>query len=186
MDSPLVGFVVIALVVAGAILLFVLILLAGRRGTRQSAPAAADPTVRRVLVVLTTDCVDERVCDRILAQHDSVEVRVAVPEISGRLGYYVASDDRDASRVARDRLEHALGLLAAKGVTASGSVGDGSASAAQLIADHVGDFAPSEIIVVVHPEPEEHWSEQHLVQDAAQRFDVPVTIVHAFDATAPG
>jgi hypothetical protein len=184
MDLQVLGFALVALVLAAVIALFAVIILSAGRRSSEPAPAPHDPGVHRILVLLTTDCVDERVCRRIAAERGPVAVRVVVPPLSGRLAYYVASDDRAALLVAGARLERALGILAAHGIPGSGAIGDASASAAQLVADELGGFGPDEVVLVVHPAAEEQWSEQHLVHDAAQRFDVPVTVVHAFEPDA--
>jgi len=180
----LIGFGVVGVVLLLVILFFSGIIFSTGRGGRDAAPPGSDPTCRRLLVLLTTDCVDEDVCRRLASGPIPVEVRVAVPLLSGHLDYYVAGDDREALPAAELRLERALGALHAHGIAASGVVGDMSASATQLAADEVAGFGPDEIVLVVHPEAEEQWAEHHLVRDAAERFTVPITLVRAFEPEA--
>ncbi len=181
----LIGFVVVAAVLVVVALFFTGVISLAGRGTADPAAPVPDRSMRRVLVLLTTDCVDDDVCRRVAGGALPVEVRVAVPPLAGHVDYYLAGDDREALPVAERRLADALTALDSHGVNGSGVVGDLSASATQLVADEVGGYGPDEIVLVVHPDAEQHWAEHHLVRDAPQRFAVPITIVRSFDQASP-
>lgn len=158
-------------------------------GTRQSRQTAAvpdsswDEDTHRVLVLLTTDCVDERVCREITDRTEPVEVRLAVPLQPSRLDYYVVGTGEEALPVAEKRLATALGHLHARGITASGGLGDISVGPVEMIQDEAAFFRPHEVVLVIDPEEEQTWMEHTLVKDAASRYDIPIMVMHAHAVT---
>lgn len=120
-------------------------------GTRQSRQTASvpepswDEDIHRVLVLLTTDCVDERVCREITDRTEPVMIRVAVPLQPSRLDYYVVGTDEDALPTAEKRLSTALGHLHDRGIKASGALGEISVGPVEMIQDEAATFRPHEI-----------------------------------------
>jgi hypothetical protein len=175
-----------ALLALGA--LIAALTLGGRVRLRgQQAPPHAPRDRHRVLVLLTTDCVDERVCDRIARRAGRpVEVRVAVPLLAGPLATLVTVDDRDAVVAARQRMEAALAALRAHGVPCSGVVGGPTADPVQLLEDELATWAPDELVLVIHPEAEQAWAEHGIEREAVVRFAMPLTVVRAFEPIGAG
>lgn len=159
-------------------------------GVAESRAMATVPDIiwdderHRVLVLLTTDCVDERVCRAITDRREAVEVRIAVPLMPSRLDYYVVGTDETARPIAEERLRIALGHLERSGIPASGRLGDISVGPVELIQDEAAFFRPHEVALVVHPDDESTWMEHTLVKDAASRYDIPLTVMHAYDRAA--
>jgi hypothetical protein len=176
-----IGFIVVGGIIAILITIFWVLFALTRRGGRRTIEqsAVAPGGHRRVLVLLTTDCVDERVCREIMDREEPVEIRVAVPTPISRFGYYVTGDDRAVQDVAERRLAGALAMLEEQGVPCSGVLGDASAGPEQLIEDELASYGPDEIVIVIHPELDRTWPEHALVEEAVARLDVPVVVVHS-------
>ena len=68
-----------------------------------------------------------------------------------------------------------LARLREGGVNARGEVGD--AEPLQAIEDALRTFGADEIIISTHPEGRSHWLERGVVQEARERFVVPITHV---------
>ncbi|HLB17772.1 MAG TPA: universal stress protein, partial [Gaiellaceae bacterium] len=109
---------------------------------------------------------------------------VVTPALNSPIRHWV-SDDDGARAAAQERLEKSLTQLAAAGVEARGKVGDGDPL--QAIADALRTFGADEIIISTHPEGRSHWLERGIVQNARERFAVPIThVVVDLDAECPG
>jgi hypothetical protein len=183
----IVGAVIVIGVLALLILFFGGLIGLGTKQSRMTAEVpdpAWDEDAHRVLVLLTTDCVDERVCREITDRRESVDIRVAVPLQPSRLDYYVVGTDEDALPVAERRLETALGHLHARGVNATGALGEISAGPVEMIQDEAAAFRPHEVVLVIDPEERQTWMEHTLVKDAASRYDIPLTVLHAHSVSA--
>jgi hypothetical protein len=154
------------------------------RATARVPDTLWDDERHRVLVLLTTDCVDERVCRAITDRREAVEVRVAVPLTPSRVDYYVVGTDETARPPAEKRLRTALDHLKRSGIPASGMVGDISVGPVELIQDEAAFFRPHEVVLVIHPDEEATWMEHTLVRDAASRYDIPLTVMHAYARAA--
>lgn len=182
----IVGAVIVIGVLSLLILLFGGLIGLGTRQSRQTATVPEpswDEDVHRVLVLLTTDCVDERVCREITDRNEPVEVRIAVPLQPSRLAYYVVGTDEDALPIATRRLETALGHVRGRGIRASGALGEISVGPVEMIQDEAATFRPHEVVLVIDPEERQTWMEHTLVQDAASRYDIPLTIMHTHALT---
>jgi len=102
------------------------------------------------------------------------EVLVVTPALNSPLRHWV-SDDDDARAAAQERLEKSLAQLAEAGVEARGEVGDGDPL--QAIEDALRTFGADEIIISTHPEGRSNWLERGVVENARERFVVPITHV---------
>jgi GABA permease len=102
------------------------------------------------------------------------EVLVVTPALNSPIRHWVSDEDR-AREAAAERLEHSLEAMRAAGMTASGEVGD--SDPVQAIADAIRTFAPDEIVISTHPEGRSNWLERGVVENAKERFDVPVAHV---------
>lgn len=132
----------------------------------------------RILLLLTSDLTDEECIRRAVERPDrEVAVHCAVPPLPRRLNFAVTTDDRRELPQAGERLDATLRMLHARGITATGRLGDLSAKPAQLIDDAIAYFHPDELVLVVHPTEEKQWAEDGLVDDAVHRYALPVTIV---------
>ena len=102
------------------------------------------------------------------------EVLVVTPALNSPLKHWV-SDDDGARAAAQERLDRSLAQLAEAGVQARGEVGDGDPL--QAIEDALRTFGADEIIISTHPEGRSNWLERGVVENARERFAVPITHV---------
>ena len=85
------------------------------------------------------------------------------------------SDEDPARADAQSRLDASLSRLVDAGVSARGEIGDGDPL--QALEDALREFPADEIVVSTHPPGRSHWLEQGVVEQARQRYDVPITHV---------
>ena len=99
-----------------------------------------------------------------------VEVLVVCPALNSPIRHW-ASDEDAARAAAQDRLDASLGRLREVGISARGEIGDAEPLQA------MEDFGPDELIISTHPEGRSHWLERGIVEQARERFAVPITHV---------
>jgi hypothetical protein len=157
-----------------------------RGGMRHRPPAThvvRDDTVRRILVVANETVGGGELRDLLgrKAAGVSEDVLLVCPALNTKLRTWT-SDEDGARAAAQERLDKSLGRLAELGVHARGEIGDGDPL--QALEDALRVFPADEIIVSTHPPGRSHWLEQGVVEQARQRYDVPVTHV-VVDVTSP-
>src|SRR5205807_10127326 len=105
---------------------------------------------RRVLVIANETLPGHALQEVIgLRAAGGAEVLVVAPALNGRLAHWSSDEDR-ARRVAAARLERCLADLRARGIQATGRVGD--ADPLLAIDDALRTFGADEIVVATHPE----------------------------------
>jgi hypothetical protein len=157
-----------------------------RGGMRHRPPAThvvRDETVRRILVVANETVGGGELRDLLgrKAAGVSEDVLLVCPALNTKLRTWT-SDEDGARAAAQERLDKSLGRLAQLGVHARGEIGDGDPL--QALEDALRVFPADEIVVSTHPPGRSHWLEQGVVEQARQRYDVPVTHV-VVDVTSP-
>jgi hypothetical protein len=149
---------------------------------RQPSPArpriasASPPGMHRILVI-ANETVGGSALREEIKRHvrpGETEMLVVSPALNSPIRHWV-SDEDDARRAARDRLDASVARLAQLGVTVRGNVGDGEPL--QAIEDALRTFGADEIVISTHPEGRSHWLEQDLIEKARERFAVPITHV---------
>jgi hypothetical protein len=88
---------------------------------------------------------------------------------------YWASDEDPGRRAAQERLERSLERLRGYGIHARGEVGD--SDPLQAMEDALRTFGADEIVLSTHPPGRSRWLERGIVEEARQRFAVPITHV---------
>ena len=154
--------------------------------TEKTLPRPHAAGERRILVIANETVGGHTLRSAILERSLDVreEVLVVTPALNSPLRHWV-SDDDGARAAAQERLEKSLTQLAAAGVEARGKVGDGDPL--QAIADALRTFGADEIIISTHPEGRSNWLERGIVENARERFAVPIThVVVDLDAERPG
>ena len=149
------------------------------RREEQPPKTAARPHAageRRILVVANETVGGHALRSTILAKSLDVreEVLVVTPALNSPLRHWV-SDEDGARAAAQERLDISLSQLAEAGVQARGEVGDGDPL--QAIEDALRTFGADEIIISTHPEGRSNWLERGIVENARERFAVPITHV---------
>jgi len=102
------------------------------------------------------------------------QVLLVCPALNSRVRTWT-SDEDPARAGAQERLDASLSRLAEAGVSARGEIGDGDPL--QALEDALREFPADEIVVSTHPPGRSHWLEQGVVEQARQRYDVPITHV---------
>src|ERR671924_69214 len=108
------------------------------------------------------------------------EVLLVCPALNSRVRTWT-SDEDPARAAAQARLDASLERLRSEGISARGEIGDGDPL--QALEDALRMFPADEIVVSTHPPGRSHWLEQGVVEQARQRYDVPVSHV-VVDVTA--
>src|SRR5438876_6671835 len=142
----------------------------------QTAPRPHAAGERRILVIANETVGGQTLRSMILERSLDVreEVLVVTPALNTPLRTWT-SDEDDARAAAQDRLDTSLAKLAEAGVQARGEVGDGDPL--QAIEDALRTFGADEIIISTHPEGRSNWLERGVVENARERFPVPITHV---------
>jgi len=152
--------------------------LRARRDERpqKTAPRPHAPGERRILVIANETVGGNTLRSAILERSRDVreEVLVVTPALNSPIRHWT-SDEDGARADAQQRLERSLAQLAAVGVEARGEVGDGDPL--QAIEDALRTFGADEIIISTHPEGRSNWLERGVVENARERFPVPITHV---------
>lgn len=104
----------------------------------------------------------------------SEEVLLVCPALNTRVRTWT-SDEDGARAAAQERLDACLAVLRGAGISARGEVGDGDPL--QALEDALRVFPADEIVVSTHPPGRSHWLERGVVEQARQRYDVPVSHV---------
>ncbi len=140
-------------------------------------------THHRVLILLMTDLTADDAIRKATDRTDlDVEVHLAVPPMPRRMNQQITTDDRRELPIANERLESTLRQLTERGIAATGRVGDLSAGPEQMIDDAMAYFHPDEVVVVVHPEAQQEWSESGVIEKALTTYALPITIVESDSA----
>jgi hypothetical protein len=99
------------------------------------------------------------------------EVLVVAPALESRKRWLL--DDPDPAIERADAVqEETVERLDEEGVDAAGDTGE--ADPLLAIQDALQTFDADEIVVFVHPEGEANWMEEGLVDQARERFELPV------------
>jgi membrane protein implicated in regulation of membrane protease activity len=153
--------------------------------TEKTRPRPHPAGERRILVIANETVGGQTLRSTILERSHGVreEVLVVTPALNSPLRHWVS--DNDGARVAaQERLDQSLDQLAEAGVQARGEVGDGDPL--QAIEDALRTFGADEIIISTHPEGRSNWLERGIVENARERFAVPIThVVVDLDAERP-
>ena len=144
--------------------------------TQKTLPRPHPAGERRILVIANETVGGQTLRSTILERSHGVraEVLVVTPALNSPLRHWV-SDNDGARAAAQERLEKSLDQLADAGVQARGEVGDGDP--VQAIEDALRTFGADEIIISTHPEGRSNWLERGVVENARERFPVPITHV---------
>ncbi len=151
-----------------------------RGGLIQKPPQAHvvhdDSPARKILVIANETVGGDELLTLLGAKSIDVDEQVLLvcPALNSRVRTWT-SDEDPARAGALERLDACLTRLADAGVSARGEIGDGDPL--QALEDALREFPADEIVVSTHPPGRSHWLEQGVVEQARQRYDVPITHV---------
>ena len=150
----------------------------GERRTRVLAPTRAHTPEdeRRILVIANETVGGETLRETIRQRSEGrrAQVLVVTPALNTPLKHWVSDGDQ-ARDAAQGRLDRSLARLNDAGIEARGEIGDGEPL--QAIEDALRTFGADEIIISTHPEGRSNWLERGVVENARERFAVPITHV---------
>src|SRR5918912_1496906 len=126
------------------------------------------------LLVVTPEPVDAKLLRETLGEDvRGAEVLVISPATNqSKLAFWV-SDSDEAIAEAEAAQEETVERLEEEGIDAAGDTGESEPSVA--IQDALATFPADRIVIFSHPEGDRDYREDAGLQDAEQRFGVPVT-----------
>ncbi len=162
------------------IVLVCLALWAIRGGLIQRPPQAHvvrdEGRSRRILVIANETVGGDELRTLLERKAEGVaeEMLLVCPALNSRVRTWT-SDVDPARAEAQSRLDASLARLGEAGVSVRGEIGDGDPL--QALEDALREFPADEIVVSTHPPGRSHGLEQGVVEQARQRYDVPITHV---------
>jgi Universal stress protein family len=153
-----------------------------------AAPRLASGTpagMRRILVIANETVGGQALREAIAgrAQAGRTEILVVAPALNSPVRHWV-SDEDDARAAAQQRVEASVARLSETGLVVRGEVGSGEPL--QAIEDALRTFGADEIVISTHPVGRSHWLEQGLIEQARERFALPITHVVVDLSAEPG
>jgi hypothetical protein len=127
-------------------------------------PAVARDLAHRLLVVADAVCSPPALADAIVSRGlDDVAVHLVVPVRVSHL-HFLADDEAQERRQAEGSLARTLRRLHEGGLAATGSVGDDKPL--ESMADALGRFPATHVLLAIPPERESYWLERELLPKA--------------------
>src|SRR3954469_19738603 len=102
---------------------------------------------------------------------EEAEVLVVAPALTTRTRFWL-SDNDEAIRRAEEAQEETGERMGEEGVDAAGDTGE--ADPLLALQDALQTFPADEIVLFTHPDSENNWLEEGLVEEAQSRFGTPV------------
>jgi hypothetical protein len=102
---------------------------------------------------------------------ESAEVLVIAPALNSKLRFWTGDTDEAIAR-ADEVQEEAVERLAEEGVDAAGNTGESDPLLA--IQDNLATYEADEIVLFTHSQGRRNWLEEGVVEQAQERFEVPV------------
>jgi hypothetical protein len=126
-------------------------------------PAVAGDRAPRLLVVADAVCSPAVLADVICRRDRDDAVHLVVPVRVSHL-HFLADDESQERRQAEGSLARTLRLLHARGLAATGAVGDDKPL--ESMTDALGRFAATHVLLAIPPERESYWLERELLPKA--------------------
>lgn len=102
---------------------------------------------------------------------DTAEVLVVAPALNTKTRHFLADPDPAIER-AEAVQEETVERLVEEGVDAVGKSGEDDPLLA--LQDALATYEADEIVLFTHPDGDQNWQEEGIVEEAEGRFDVPV------------
>lgn len=103
---------------------------------------------------------------------DDAEVLVVAPALVSRFRWVLADPDAGIDH-AEQVQEESVERLSEEGVDAAGDTGESDPLLA--VQDSLQTFSADRIVLLTHPQGKRNWLEEGVVEEAQERFDVPVS-----------
>ena len=102
---------------------------------------------------------------------DDAEVMVVAPALDSKTRFWTSDNDEAIAR-AEEVKQETVERMAEDDVDAVGDTGETDPLLA--LQDALATFPADEIVIFTHPAGERNWAEADLVEEAEDRFDLPV------------
>jgi hypothetical protein len=102
---------------------------------------------------------------------EDAEVLVVAPALSSRTHFWLSDVDPAIER-AEEVQEETVERMEEEGVDAAGDTGESDPLLA--LQDALQTFPADEIVLFTHPDGRRNWAEEGIVDQAEERFEVPV------------
>jgi GABA permease len=102
---------------------------------------------------------------------ENAEVLVIAPALNSKMRFWTGDADEAIGR-ADEIQEESVERLAEEGVDAAGDTGESDPLLA--IQDSLATYEADEIVLFTHSQAESNWLEEGIVDQAKERFEVPV------------
>lgn len=102
---------------------------------------------------------------------EDAEVLVIAPALNSKVRFWTGDTDEAIGRADQVQ-EESVERLAEEGVDAAGDTGESDPLLA--IQDNLATYEADEIVLFTHAEGERNWLEEGIVDQAKERFEVPV------------
>ncbi len=102
---------------------------------------------------------------------EDAEVLVIAPTLNSKMRFWTSDTDEATGR-ADEVQQEAVERLTEEGVDAAGDTGESDPLLA--IQDNLATYEADEIVLFTHPQGQRNWLEEGIVDQAQERFDVPV------------
>jgi hypothetical protein len=146
------------------------------RATDTSAGSDRTARAKRILVLANEAVGSGRLVDEIVARAgdpDKAAVMIVSPALVSSPLDLAAGDVDDDIAGARRRLEISVYALRARGVEASGEVGEAEPDLA--LRDALVKFPADEVVVLAQPEESATWLEKDLLERVRRELTIPIT-----------
>ena len=156
-----------------------------RRSIRTAPAHVGGPEERRILVLANETLASTRLAEEIerTAAGRRARVLVVCPTLISPVRHWT-SDVDGARAQAERRLGESLSRLRAAGIDAQSEIGDDDPL--QAIEDALRTFGADEIIIATHPDESANWLERRVVEQARERFALPIShVVIGAETAAP-
>ena len=151
---------------------------AGRSPSRaghESALCGKPAVPVRLLVVAHEACAGDALFAEIRRRTgEGSEVLVLAPGLTKRLQFWL-NDEAIGRSAAETLLARSFAACENAGLAVRGEIGD--SDPLQAIDDAVQTFQPDGIVIVTHPAGEQNWLERDVVDQARERYALPITHV---------
>jgi nucleotide-binding universal stress UspA family protein len=126
---------------------------------------------KRILALVSEPISHEALASAIGDDARGAEVMVVAPALTSRTRLLMSDVDGSierAEQVAQESVER----LEEAGISASGDTGEPEPLLA--LEDALATFPADEVVLFTHPSGSRNWQEEGVVEEAEQRFDIPV------------
>ena len=126
---------------------------------------------KRILALVSEPISDEALASAIGGDPRDAEVMVVAPALTSRMRLVMSDVDGSIER-AEEVAQESVERLEEAGIAASGDTGE--PEPIQALEDALATFPADELVLFTHPNGSRNWQEEGVVEDAEQRFDIPV------------